>query len=43
MGGRRRGSRELPGEDISDEEPIPHDDVDTSGQDTSSSQLRDDN
>jgi hypothetical protein len=43
MGGRRRGFRELPGEDISDDEPIPHDDVDTSGQDTGSSQLHDDN
>jgi hypothetical protein len=43
MGGRRRGSRDLPSEDISDEEPIPHADRDTNGQDHGTSELHDDN
>lgn len=42
MGGRRRGSGDLPGADITDDEVIPERQPDTAGEDGSTSERPDD-
>jgi hypothetical protein len=43
MGSRRRGSRDLPSDDISAEQPIPEPEADTQGEVPGTSERRDDN